>query len=197
MRGALSVGVMLLASTLAGKASADSTDSAPLNISQLIQRSLAAGSARPAEPRLPVRVDPDRADPLASKLDLLRASVVARDWRGAFAVSGDRSLLSDSFRLTRSSRMIVGRVTLGNWRVRPYAHLGLGEWRIDRDFLPLLPKNQEFATQLSGGVEMRLSKQTRLAWEADYTILCRERREPQNLPTPRVLGTFAVLETRF
>ena len=41
-----------------------------------------------------------------------------------------------------------------------------------------------------------------LAWlgtqpEADYTVLCRMHREPQNHPNPYLLGTFAVLETRF
>ncbi|MEO6418657.1 MAG: hypothetical protein ABIP39_04580 [Polyangiaceae bacterium] len=93
--------------------------------------------------------------------------------------------------------MMVGRVTFGNWRFVPFAHLGLGEWRIDRDFLPLMQRDQEFATQFSAGLEYRLAKYTRLATEADYTVLCREKREPQNLPTPRVLGAFAVLETRF
>ena len=196
MRGALFIGVMLLSTTFGGIASADAIDSAQtLNLAQIVRPSHAA----PEKPTLPPRIhaEPDRVEPARPKLDLLRASVVARDWRGAFAVAGERSLLSDSFRLTRSSRMIVGRVTVGIGRLRPFAHLGLGEWRVDRDFLPLSPLDQEFATQLSGGVEMHLAKQTRLAWESDYTLLCREKREPQNLPTPRVLGAFAVLETKF
>ncbi len=194
MRRFLSVGVILISATLGGVAVADSTDSAPLTLSQLVKRSLASG--RP-QPRQRPRIEPDRSDPSIAKLDLLHTSIVARDWRGAFAISGAGSLLSDSFRLTRSSRMMVGRITLGNWRLVPFAHLGLGEWRTDRDFLPFMPRNQEFATQFSGGIELRISKQTRLATEADYTVLCREKREPQNLPTPRVLGAFAVLETRF
>ena len=194
MRRALSIGVMLLATSVAGM---DSTDSAPaFNLAQLVRPNFAAAPETPTQ-RLRVRVNPDRADSKPAKVDPLRISLVARDWRGAMGVVGERSLLSDSFRLTRSSRMIVGRVMLETGRLRPYAHLGLGEWRIDRDILPLSPKDQEFATQLSGGVEMRLAKQTRLAWESGYTILCRERREPQNLPTPHVLGSFAVLEAKF
>ena len=197
MRRALSIGGLLLATSVAGMASADATDSAPaLNLAQLVRPRVAAAPGKPLQPPR-VHVDPDRADSTRAKVDVVRTSLVARDWRGAVRVAGERSLLSDSFRLTRSSRMIVGRVTLETGRLRPYAHLGLGEWRVDRDVLPLSPRDQEFATQLSGGVELRLAKHARLAWESDYTILCREKREPQNVPTPHVLGSFAVLEAKF
>jgi hypothetical protein len=145
MRGLLSIGVLLLLTTLGGLAVADSTESAP-TISQLVRRSLANESLWQVQP---LRLEADNYDPSLAKLELLRTSIVARDWHGAFAVSGEGSLLSDSFRLTRSSRMMIGRVTFGNWRVMPYAHVGLGEWRIDRDFLPLSQANQEFASQFS------------------------------------------------
>jgi len=42
-----------------------------------------------------------------------------------------------------------------------------------------------------------ISPDASLAWEMDYTMLCRMRREPQNHPNPYLLGSFAVLETRF
>jgi hypothetical protein len=122
-------------------------------------------------------------------------SLVARDWNGSFALVG-KDLASDNIRLTRSSRMLVSRVTLGDGKIKPFAHFGVGEWRYDPYLLPLMPRNQEYATQFSGGVAIELFKSTSFVWEADYTVLVRSTREPQNLPSPHVLGTFAILETR-
>ena len=69
------------------------------------------------------------------------------------------------------------------------------EWRYDNDLPPDRPRNQEYAAP--AGVRFRLAERAAVAWEADYTLLCRERREPHNLPTPRVLTSFAVLQFGF
>ncbi len=140
---------------------------------------------------------PATADDLAHKPDrfMPRPTLVARDWGGALGVMGD-ALPTDFIRITHSSRMGLFRLTLGDGAIRPYLHTALGEWRYDRDLLPYLPKDQEYASQFAGGLAVRIGK-TMIACEADYTVLLRERREPQNLPTPYVLGAFAVLDTKF
>lgn len=126
---------------------------------------------------------------------MLHPSLVARDWGSALGVLGD-ALPTDFIRLTRSSRMGLFRLTLGDGVVRPYLHAAVGEWRYDRDLLPYMPRNQEYASQFAGGLAVRVAGVT-VAAEADYTVLLREKREPQNLPTPHVLGAFAVLDTHF
>ena len=126
----------------------------------------------------------------------LRLSLVARDWGGAFNLAGGK-MVSDEVRLSRSSRMVVGRARIDLGKFQPYVHAALGEWRYDPTILPLLPRNQEYATQFAVGFEYRVAKHARLAVEGDYTILCRETREPQNNPTPRVLGAYGVLHTKF
>jgi len=127
----------------------------------------------------------------------LHPSLIARDWKGAMAIAGGSTLPTDEIRLTRSSRMMLGRLSLGDGPIVPFAHFGVGEWRYDPELLPLMPHNEEYAAQASGGIEIRISPGAAFAWEADYTMLCRSRREPQNHPNPYLLGTFAVLETRF
>jgi hypothetical protein len=124
----------------------------------------------------------------------LHPSLVARDWTSAYAVIG-KDLPSDNVRVTRSSRMLVSRMSIGDGRIKPFAHFAVGEWRFDPYLLPFMPRNQEYATQFSGGVSIELFKGTTFVWETDYTVLVRASREPQNLPSPRVLATFAILET--
>ncbi|MDB4995051.1 MAG: hypothetical protein JWM74_2483 [Myxococcaceae bacterium] len=148
-------------------------------------------SARPAAPSPEGKVD----DTSAGALPRLRASVIARDWGGSYAIVGS-DLPCDNIRLTRSSRMLVSRMSLGDWKITPWAHVAIGEWRYDPNLLPLMPHNQEYATQLSGGLAFELFMSTRLVWEADYTVLLRSSRDPEDLPAVHVIGTFAILETR-
>jgi len=93
--------------------------------------------------------------------------------------------------------MLIGRVSAGDGPIVPFLHFGAGEWRSDPDILPFQPRNQEYAMQLSGGVAVRISKHMAFAWEADYMVLCRDRREPQNVPTPYILGSFGVLNVQY
>jgi hypothetical protein len=63
--------------------------------------------------------------------------------------------------------------------------------------MPVLPRDVELATQLGGGFEMALSRRATLAIEMDHTILIREQREPQNIVTPYVWGTFLAARAVF
>lgn len=126
----------------------------------------------------------------------LRLSLVARDWEGAYTVTGG-TMVTDELRLSRSSRMAVARARLDMGSFQPYVHAAMGEWRYDPAILPLLPANKEYASQLAVGFQYRVAKHARLAVEADYTLLCRESREPQNNPSPSVFGSYAVFRTGF
>jgi len=172
----------------------------PSDLTHNLSFDLASAWRAPVWRRATKRRDPIDALPLPLdiKRDPLRprTAVVARDWGGALALHG-RGVATDDVRLSRSSRMVLGRVLLGDGTFVPFAHVGAGQWRYDPEVLPFMPRNQEYATQVAGGVEVRLSPNAAIVWEADYTVLCRERREPQNVPQPHLLGTFAVLATKF
>jgi hypothetical protein len=121
-------------------------------------------------------------------------TLVARDWGHSHLVSG-RLPATEAMRLSRSSRMVVSRFRLAGGRITPFAQLGLGEWRIDRDLLPEAPRNIELAAQVGGGFEVQLVRGWELVLESNATIIYREQREPQNIPTPRLFGSM--LATRF
>jgi len=174
--------------------SLDATPRSPADHAQ--QRTPALAQEHPATPavRTLTTDDPTPKEDVAPRL---MPSLIARDWKGAMAIAGGSTIPTDEIRLTRSSRMMLGRLSLGNGAIVPFAHFGVGEWRYDHELLPLMPHNEEYAAQASAGVEIRISPDAALAWEADYTVLCRMHREPHNNPNPYLLGSFAVLETRF
>ncbi len=120
----------------------------------------------------------------------------ARDWDAARVLVGHLSP-TDQIRLSRSSRMFVTRLRLADGRISPFAQVGLGQWRIDTDLMPVLPRDVELAGQLGGGFEMIVSRLAAVAVEVDYTILYRERREPQMVSEPRLWGTFLVARVQF
>lgn len=163
----------------------------------------AYGSLRPRTATRRIDVGPygppDRPPDTPGRAQALpvRATLVARDWKGGMVLVGNGIVPTDHFRMSRSMRMLVGRITLGDGLLVPFAHLGLGEWRYDTELLPDRPQNQEYAAQLSMGFRLRLAERAAVAWETGYTLLCRDRREPQNLPTPRVLSSSAVLQFGF
>jgi|GEM_PF-1088378 len=172
----------------------------PRDLTHNLSLDLAAAWRAPSWFGRAKRRDPVDSLPLSGdiKRDPLRprTAVVARDWGGALALHGN-SVASDTVRLSRSTRMVLARVAFGDGKLVPFAHLGAGQWRYDPEVLPFMPRDQEYATQVAGGFEVRLSPTTAIAWEADYTVLCRDRREPQNLPSPHLFGSFAVLASRF
>jgi hypothetical protein len=123
-------------------------------------------------------------------------SLVARDWGGAQLLLGHLTL-TDQLRLSRSSRMIVSRVRLADGRFAPFAHLGLGQWRVDTDLMPVLPHDIELAAQMGLGFEVAFSRRAALAIEGDHTILIRDQREPQMIATPHLWGTFLAARAFF
>jgi hypothetical protein len=123
-------------------------------------------------------------------------SLIARDWGGAQLLLGHLAL-TDQLRLSRSSRMVVTRVRLADGRFAPFAHVGLGQWRVDTDLMPVLPRDVELATQVGGGFELAFTRRATLAIEADHTILIREQHEPQMIATPYVWGAFLAARAVF
>jgi hypothetical protein len=116
-------------------------------------------------------------------------SLVARDWNGAQLLLGHLTL-TDQVRLSRSSRMVLTRVRIAEGRLMPFAQAGLGQWRVDTDWMPVLPHDVELAGQLGGGFELAVGQGARIALEADYTILYREQHEPQMVSAPHLWGAF-------
>lgn len=124
-------------------------------------------------------------------------SLVARDWGGVQPLLGGHLAVTDQFRLSRSSRMVVTRVRLADGRVSPFVQVGLGQWRVDTDLMPVLPRDTELATQLGVGCELHVFRQWRLAIEVDHTVLYREAHEPQQLSGPHIWGAFLATHARF
>jgi hypothetical protein len=124
-------------------------------------------------------------------------SLVARDWGNARRLAGGPLSVTDQLRLSRSNRMVVSRIRLGEGRLIPFAQLGVGQWRIDTDLLLGHLVDTEVAVQFGAGFELRIWDALALAVETDYTVLCRDIREPQNLPSPSFLGVMAASRVRF
>jgi hypothetical protein len=124
-------------------------------------------------------------------------SLVARDWGAARRLDGGRLSIEDAFHLSRSIRMVVSRIRLGEGRVVPFAQLGLGQWRTDPERLPLPLRDTELAAQFGGGVELHLVGPWEMACEYDLTQLYREQHEPQNIPMTRLWGAFVASRVQF
>jgi hypothetical protein len=123
-------------------------------------------------------------------------SLVARDWSGAQLLMGSL-MLTDQLRLSRSCRMVLSRVRLTNGRFTPFVQVGIGQWRVDTDLVPYLPRDVEIAEQTGGGFEYAFSQTAAIALEGDYTILYREQHEPQMVAEPRPWVTFVAARARF
>jgi hypothetical protein len=149
-------------------------------------------------PRVPELAHPVDSPELGSALFGVapNVSLVARDWGSAKSLAGGPIALTDAMRVSRSCRMVLSRIRLGVGRVVPFAQLGIGQWRVDQDIVPHLPRSVEVAGQVGGGVELHLVKGIELAVETDLTVLFREgMREPQQVVAPHLWGTF--LAARF
>jgi hypothetical protein len=118
-----------------------------------------------------------------------RLSLVARDWGGPQLLVGELTL-SDLVRLSRSSRMVLGRMRMSGGRIVPFAQTALGQWRVDTAVMPFMPSDVELAGQVGGGFELALGPNAAVAVEGDYTILYREQHEPQMVSPPHLWGTF-------
>lgn len=103
-----------------------------------------------------------------------RVTLVARDWASSTRIAGDRLSVVESVRLAASTRMVVGRVRLNNARFTPFLQVGLGQWRVDRRYLPFTPNNIEVASQLGTGFELHLTSTWQLAAETSFISLIRD-----------------------
>lgn len=109
-------------------------------------------------------------------------TLVARDWANSTRLAGERLAFVDEVRLASSTRMVVGRLRLSSAsRFTPFLQIGVGQWRIDRKYMPLLPHTVEIASQFGTGFELRLTKRWQIATEATATSLYRED-DNQRLP---------------
>ena len=167
--------------------------SGPSGASQLMDAwTRGSEAARPANSDRP---SPD--DPAAPKLKPpIHSAIVARDWSQSHVLRG-HALATDDIRLTRSTRMLLWRVSFGDAAVAPFFHAGVGDWRYDLDLLPYAPRNREYAAQFATGVEVHLGPSASLAWEASLNVLLRESREPQNHANPYLTGNIVAYRLKF
>jgi hypothetical protein len=86
--------------------------------------------------------------------------------------------------------MVVTRLSLCDGIVQPFVQVGLGQWRLDTDLMPVMPHDTELAVQMGGGFDVAIARGWDFAVEADYTILYREHFEPQQVTSPRLWGAF-------
>lgn len=122
-----------------------------------------------------------------------RVTLVARDWASSTRLVGDRLSLVEELRLSASTRMVVGRARLSGARFAPFLQVGLGQWRVDRNHLPLTPRAIEVATQVGTGFELRLTRSWQLAAETSVTTLLREGR---NDAVPQMMLFGALIASR-
>jgi hypothetical protein len=193
--------LVLLAGLLAARdVRAQSVERVRLDWDKLAMAIRNGGDLLPHEQpwRPPSPADTQSPSPATSRPPGLtpNVSLVARDWGGAQLLVG-HLLLTDQIRLSRSMRMVLTRVRLADERIAPFAQIGLGQWRVDTDLMPALPRDTELAAQLGGGFELKLGWRSVVAFEIDYTMLYREAREPEQLVAPRVLGAFVASRTVF
>jgi hypothetical protein len=125
-----------------------------------------------------------------------RVTLVARDWASSTRLAGDRMSVVEQVRLTSSTRMVVGRVRLSGARFTPFVQLGLGQWRVDRNYLPLTPSTIEVASQLGTGFELRLTRRWQLAAETTVTSLIREGQN-NSLPQTMLWSTLVASRVEF
>lgn len=128
-----------------------------------------------------------------------RVTLVARDWTSSTRLAGDRSMtITEQMRLSASTRMVVSRVRLSQTRFTPFVQVGLGQWRVDRNYLPLLPNTIEVASQFGAGFELRLTKRWQLAAETTATALLREGGQSNTtVPQATLWSTFVAGRVEF
>jgi hypothetical protein len=123
-------------------------------------------------------------------------SFVARDW-GVSQVLWGHLTVADQLRLSRSSRMVVGRLRFAGGRLAPFAQIGVGQWRVDTSVVATLPTDVELAGQLGGGFELEIAPSAALILQGDCTFIFPEGREPQMLSSGHVWGTLLAARARF
>jgi hypothetical protein len=173
-----------------------------LGASASASRSGAAGAPGLTLPGLAIPgLAPPAAPPTAPETGVFAGttphlSLVGRDWNESFLLSGRLSAL-DAFHLSRDSRMVVARVGVGDGVVVPFVQAGVGQWRVDTNWLPRWVCDTEVATQVGAGLELRVHGAYSIALEGEYTVLFREQALPTNVPFPRMWGALSAARLRF
>src|SRR5262249_36918658 len=112
---------------------------------------------------------------------------------GGHRLAGGYMSVTDAIRMSRSTRMLVGRVAMTSGMVMPFLQIGAGQWRVDKDMQPYLPKDSELAALVGAGFEIGIAQKLAVAVETDWTILYRETREATNIDTAHIFSAFAAL----
>jgi hypothetical protein len=92
--------------------------------------------------------------------------------------------------------MVVGRLRLSSARFTPFLQTGLGQWRIDRKYMPLLPHTIDVATQLGTGFELRVTDRWQIATEASATSLLRND-DSERVPQAILWSAFVASRLEF
>jgi hypothetical protein len=124
-------------------------------------------------------------------------TLVARDWASSTRLAGDRMGFVEEVRLASSTRMVVGRVRLSATRFTPFLQVGLGQWRVDRNYMPLLPHTIEVASQFGAGFELRLNRHWQVAAETTATTLLREDDHTSAVPQAMLWSTLVASRIEF
>ena len=126
-----------------------------------------------------------------------RLALVARDW-GVSQLLWGHLAVTDQFRLSRSSRMVMTRLRLADGRLSPFLHVGVGQWRADTSVVAYLSSDVVLAGQLGGGFELEVAPRTVIALQADCTMLYREGRgDGQTLASGQLWATLLAARARF
>lgn len=110
---------------------------------------------------------PSYAPWMGQKLEI---AILARN-RGStsFLLGNDARSAVDFAKVSRSTRMLVDRLTLSGGRVQPFAQVGAGQWRKDID--KRLVGDLWYGVFYGSGVQVRLSDGWALGIEADQLFL--------------------------
>jgi hypothetical protein len=122
-------------------------------------------------------------------------SVIARDWDAAQLLVGHLAPIDEVLR-ERSKRMLLMRRRLADGPLVPFLQLGLGQWRVDPD-MPAIPHDVVLAGQLGGGAELRLTRWSSIAAEAECTVINPARSDALWIRTSAIWGSFLAARVKF
>jgi hypothetical protein len=122
-------------------------------------------------------------------------SVIARDWDAAQLLVGHLAPIDQVLR-ERSKRMLLMRRRLADGPLVPFLQLGLGQWRVDPD-MPAIPHDVVLAGQLGGGAELRLTRWSSIAAEAECTVINPARSDALWIRTSAIWSSFLAARVKF
>jgi len=188
----LIVGLMLGASSTPARA-----ESLPHLIPRLIEQTGLLQRHDPSKPAEQPSLHVEPTVPSAWLGSTFRFSLLARDWREAYSITDGHPLVFDRMRMVRSSRMAVSRVSLVEGRIVPFVELAAGQWRIDPDLMPNLPRDTELAAQLGVGFEWTIAKRCAFAWDVERTSIYHDTKDGPTANVFSVVATFVAVRAEY